>query len=69
MEHTKDLLSIELSKLVPSPHNVRRHSSSQVEELAAPIDVQGLLHNLVVTEEVLGRGNARQVRALAHVSK
>ena len=62
MEHTKELLSIELSNLVPSPYNVRRHSSGQVEELAALIDAQGLLHNLMVTEQVTGRGNARKVR-------
>ncbi|MEP7298980.1 MAG: hypothetical protein ABI702_22575 [Burkholderiales bacterium] len=31
MEHTKELLSIDLSNLVPSPLNVRRHSSGQVE--------------------------------------
>ena len=62
MEHTKELLSIELSNLVPSPYNVRRHSSGQVEELAALIDAQGLLHNLMVTEQVTGRGNARKVK-------
>ncbi len=62
MEHTKELLSIDLSKLVPSPRNVRRHTSGQVEELAALIDSQGLLHNLVVTEQVVGRGKARRVK-------
>jgi ParB family transcriptional regulator, chromosome partitioning protein len=62
MEHTKELLSVHLSNLVPSPYNVRRHSSGQVEELAALIDAQGLLHNLMVTEQVRGRGNARKVR-------
>lgn len=62
MEHTKELLSIELSNLVPSPYNVRRHSSGQVEELAALIDSQGLLHNLIVTEQVTGRGHSRKVR-------
>ena len=62
MEHTKELLAIDLAKLVPSPHNVRRHAASQVEELAALIDAQGLLHNLVVTEQVVGRGRARQVK-------
>ena len=56
MEHTKELLSIHLSDLVPSHHNVRRHSTTQVEELAALIDAQGLLHNLVVTEQVVGGG-------------
>ncbi|KQW69867.1 ParB/RepB/Spo0J family partition protein [Methylibium sp. Root1272] len=62
MEHRKELLGIELSQLVTSPFNVRRHSSGQVEELAALIDAQGLLHNLVVTEQVVGKGRARQVR-------
>ena len=62
MEHTKELLSIDLSMLVPSPRNVRRYSVGQVEELAALIDAQGLLHNLVVTEQVVGRGRARQVK-------
>ena len=62
MEHTKELISIDLSKLVPSARNVRRHTSGQVEELAALIDSQGLLHNLVVTEQVVGRGKARQVK-------
>ena len=62
MEHTKELLSIQLSNLVPSHHNVRRHSTTQVEELAALIDAQGLLHNLVVTEQVVGAGKSRKVR-------
>ena len=62
MEHTKELLSIHLSDLVPSHHNVRRHSTTQVEELAALIDAQGLLHNLVVTEQVVGGGKSRKVR-------
>ncbi len=62
MEHTKELLAINLSNLVPSPFNVRRHTAGQVEELAALIDAQGLLHNLVVTEQVVGRGKARKVK-------
>ena len=62
MEHTKELLSIGLSVLAPSPFNVRRHSIGQIEELAALIDSQGLLHNLVVTEQVIGRGKARKVK-------
>ncbi len=62
MEHTKELLSISISNLVPSPFNVRRHSVGQVEELAALIDAQGLLHNLVVTEQTVGRGAARKLR-------
>jgi ParB family chromosome partitioning protein len=51
MEHTKELVSVPLAALVASPLNVRRYSSGQVEELAALIDSQGLLHNLVVTEQ------------------
>ena len=62
MEHTKELLSIGLSALAPSPFNVRRYSVGQIEELAALIDSQGLLHNLVVTEQVIGRGKARKVK-------
>ena len=62
MEHSKELLSISLSNLVPSPFNVRRHSAGQVEELAALIGSQGLLHPLIVTEHAAGRGKARKVR-------
>ncbi len=62
MEHTKELLSIGLSALAPSSFNVRRHPVGQIEELAALIDSQGLLHNLVVTEQVVGRGKARKVK-------
>ena len=62
MKHTKELLSVPLSNLVPSPHNVRRHTAGQVEELAALIDAQGLLHNLTVTEQVSGRGKAGKLR-------
>ena len=62
MEHTKELLSVQLSNLVASPYNARRHTAGQVEELAALIDAQGLLHNLVVTEQVVGRGKAGKVR-------
>ena len=62
MEHTKELLSINLANLVPSRHNVRRHSTMQVEELAALIDAQGLLHNLVVTGQVVGRGKAQKMK-------
>jgi len=62
MEHTKELLSVQLASLVPSQYNVRRHTAGQIEELAALIDSQGLLHNLVVTEQMAGRGKARKLR-------
>lgn len=62
MEHTKELLSVPLANLVPSRFNVRRHSVGQVEELAALIEAQGLLHNLVVTEQEVGRGKSRKLK-------
>jgi ParB family chromosome partitioning protein len=60
MEHTKELLSVPLSALVASPFNVRRYSFGQVEELAALIDSQGLLHNLVVTEQAARRSKGKE---------
>lgn len=48
VEHRKELLSINLSNLVPS-FNVRRHPPGRVEELAELIGSQGLLHPLIVT--------------------
>lgn len=62
MEHTKELLSVPLASLMPSRFNVRRHSVGQVEELAALIEAQGLLHNLVVTEQEVGRGKSRKLK-------
>lgn len=56
MKHTKEMLMIKVEDLVASPHNVRRYSAGQVEELAALIASQGLLQNLLVTEQVVGRG-------------
>ena len=62
MKHTKELLSIKLSELMASSkHNVR-HTASSVEQLAALIDSQGLLHPLIVSEQVIGKGRARKVR-------
>lgn len=62
MNHTKELLSIELSNLVRSPFNARRYPMSQVEELAALIAAQGLLHNVVVAEQGVGRGRDRKIK-------
>lgn len=62
MEHTKHMLSVPLSHLVRSHDNVRRHSTGKVEELAALIGSQGLLQNLVVTEQPLIRGRKLKVR-------
>ena len=62
MKHSKELLSISLANLVPSPFNVRRHSAGQVEELAPLIYSQGLLHPLSVTEHAAGRGKSRKIR-------
>lgn len=62
MKLTKEMLPIKVEDLVPSPYNVRRHSAGQVEELAALIASQGLLQNLIVTEQVVGRGRRREIR-------
>jgi ParB family chromosome partitioning protein len=62
MKHTKEMLLIKIEDLVPSPYNVRRYSAGQVEELAALIASQGLLQNLIVTEQVVGRGKRQQTR-------
>jgi ParB family chromosome partitioning protein len=62
MEHTKELLSIKLSDLVPSPRNVRRHSTGDVQALAALIASQGLLHPLIVFERASTAGKARRLR-------
>lgn len=62
MKQTKEMLLIKVEDLVPSPYNVRRYSAGQVEELAALIASQGLLQNLIVTEQVVGRGKRQQTR-------
>lgn len=62
MKHTKELLSINPSNLVPSPFRVRRQSAGRIGELAALIGLQGSLHPLVVTEQVDGRGKPCKVR-------
>jgi ParB family transcriptional regulator, chromosome partitioning protein len=62
MKHTKELLLIKAEDLVSSPYNVRRHSAGQVEELAALIASQGLLQNLIVTEQVVGCGRRQETK-------
>ena len=62
MQHTKELLSIKLSDLVPSPRNVRRHSTGDVQALAALIASQGLLHPLIVFERASSAVKARKLR-------
>lgn len=62
MEHTKELLSIKLSDLIPSPRNVRRHSAGDVQTLAALIASQGLLHPLIVSEHTSTPGKGRKLR-------
>ena len=59
MELAKEWITVPLCSLVPSPHNVRRHTTNHIEELAALIDAQGLLQNLVVTEAGTGRRKFR----------
>ena len=46
------LIRIPVKNLVLSPLNVRKKQGGGIEELAALIASQGLIHNLVVTEQV-----------------
>ncbi len=62
MEHTNESILVKLADLVPSPFNVRRHSRTSVEELAALIDSQGLLHPLTVNEQLVGKGRSRKLK-------
>lgn len=55
-----ELIAVPLMKLVDSPLNVRRTGGGDVDELAALIEANGLLQNLVVTEQ---RGRRGQVLA------
>jgi ParB family chromosome partitioning protein len=61
MEHTNQSILVKVADLVPSPYNVRRHSHASVEELAALIDSQGLLHSPTVHEHFVGRGKSRRL--------
>ena len=61
MEHTNKSILVKVSDLVPSPFNVRRHSHASIEELAALIDSQGLLHSPTVHEHFVGRGKSRRL--------
>ncbi len=49
-------------------YSVRWHTSGQVEDLVALIGARGLLHNLVVTEQVVGRGESRKLKCVAETS-
>jgi ParB family chromosome partitioning protein len=46
------LIRAPISKLIISPLNVRKKQGAGIEELAALIAAQGLIHNLVVTEQI-----------------
>ena len=61
MEHTNESILVKLADLVPSQFNVRRHSRTSVEELAALIDSQGLPHPLTVNEQLVGKGKSRKL--------
>jgi ParB family chromosome partitioning protein len=61
MERTNRSILVKITDLVPSPYNVRRHSNASIEELAALIDSQGLLHSPTVHEHVVGRGKSRRL--------
>ena len=61
MEHTNESILVKVGDLVPSPFNVRRHSHASIEELAALIASQGLLHSPTVHEHFIGRGKSRRL--------
>ena len=61
MEHTNESILVKVADLVPSPYNVRRHSHASIEELAALIDSQGLLHSPTVHEHFVCRGKSRRL--------
>lgn len=61
MKHTNESILVKVADLVPSPYNVRRHSHASIEELAALIDSQGLLHSPTVHEHFIGRGKSRRI--------
>lgn len=66
------ITSIPLSKLVPSPLNVRKTGGQSVDDLAASIRAHGLLQNLTVAAkggkyEVVAGG--RRLRALQRIEK
>ncbi len=63
MEHAQQEIMVPLSDLVDSPYNVRRHSWASIDELAALIASQGLLHPLKVVEQPCARrGRGSRVR-------
>ena len=77
-----DLRMIPLSRLVPSPMNVRKAGGENIDELAMLIDAQGLLQNLVVIphagkkkqptgrfEVVAGGRRLRALRKLAELGR
>ena len=48
---TGNIQRIAIKNLVKSPLNVRKKEGGGINELAALIAAQGLIHNLVVTEQ------------------
>lgn len=65
MEHTQEFFSVPLACLVSPRFNLRRHSVGYVEQLAALIEAQSLLHNLVVSEQGVGRDESRKLKFVA----
>ena len=59
MKHAQEMVSIPVSDLVACSSNVRRQLVTGIEELAALIESQGLLQNLIVTERVARGGTSR----------
>ena len=54
---------VPLNKLLPSPHNVRKTGGSKIDDLAALIESQGLLHRLTVVPASNGKKGYFEVAA------
>ena len=68
---TSENILVSLNKLIPSPANVRKTGGMKIDDLAAMIDAQGLLHRLTVVPAANGKrgyfevvAGGRRLRAL-----
>ena len=57
------IIRVPVNKLVLSPLNVRKKQGNGIEELAALIHSQGLIQNLVVTEQTIRAGKPASMKS------
>ena len=60
---TSENILISLNKLMPSPANVRKTGGMKIDDLAAMIEAQGLLHRLTVVPAANGKRGYFEVAA------